>query len=109
MTTPPLETVATEVFDDDQAACALTVCVVPLESVAVAANGAVAPIDGADPVTATVETDAAGAVVDEGRAAAGQEETKHAENSQAGDDFKSPGPQFPHLVQSADRSHAGRP
>ena len=59
--TVPAATVATDVFDEAHVAWLVTICVVPFESVAVAANGADAPTPGAVPLTAT-EATVAGAV-----------------------------------------------
>src|SRR5256885_8190816 len=49
-TFPLLETVTTAVFDDCHVACAVTSCVVPFDSDAVAVNCAVSPTAGAVPV-----------------------------------------------------------
>jgi hypothetical protein len=56
VTTPELVTDATDVLDDCQVDCEVTVCVVLLESAAVAVNCALAPTLGADPVTLMAET-----------------------------------------------------
>ena len=53
VTTPLPDTVAADVFDDDQLAWLVTSCVVPLESVAVAVNCDVAPTVGVAPLTLT--------------------------------------------------------
>jgi hypothetical protein len=69
VTTPLPDTVAADVFDDDQLAWLVTSCVVPLESVAVAVNCDVAPTTGAAPVTLTDVTELA-AVLESPHAAA---------------------------------------
>src|SRR5437773_281864 len=65
-TTPALDTVATAASDDCQVACAVTSCVVPLDSVAVAANWLVSPTAGEFPLTAIELTVAVGATGVEG-------------------------------------------
>src|SRR5436190_13112632 len=55
-TSPLVETVASDEFDDDQVARLMTSCVVPSISVAVAVNCDVAPTAGAVPATASDET-----------------------------------------------------
>src|SRR5437667_3460353 len=61
-TSPLVETVASDEFDDDQVARLVTSWVVPFMSVAVAVNCDVAPTAGAAPATATDEIDVGDAV-----------------------------------------------
>jgi len=65
-TTPALDTVATAASDDCQVACAVTSCVVPVDSVAVAVNWLVSPTAGEFPLTAIELTVAVGATGVEG-------------------------------------------
>jgi len=65
-TTPALDTVATAASDDCQVACAVTSCVAPVDSVAVAVNWLVSPRAGEFPLTAIELRVAVGATGVEG-------------------------------------------
>src|SRR5215813_2976467 len=56
VTVPLLLTVAMVVFEDDHAACVVTVWLALFDSVAVATNCAVAPTTGEVPLTTTADT-----------------------------------------------------
>src|ERR1051326_3478433 len=62
LTTPEELTVATAGFDDSHDACDVTVCTLPVDIVAEAANCARAPTSGATPETLTAVTVAAAGV-----------------------------------------------
>jgi hypothetical protein len=70
VTAPLALTVATLLFDEDQAAVFVTDCVVASDKVAVAENWVVAPARGADPETATETTAGADCVLTTGEGAA---------------------------------------
>ena len=61
LVTAPFATVATAVFDELHVATAVTSCVVPFDSVAVAENEAVEPAAAAVPLTEMLTTVGAGA------------------------------------------------